>query len=96
MLAHHDAKQQLVSWFLDTGNSRTKIGAKIMSSSNGASGLHKQAAQDHEAAAKQHHKAAECHDQNKVSDAKESSKSAMGCCNTAQKSSTTACEHTAK
>jgi len=67
-----------------------------MSITNGASGLHKQAAQDHEAAAKQHHKAAECHDANKVADAKESAKSAMGCCDKAQKSSTTACEHTAK
>jgi hypothetical protein len=61
-----------------------------------ASGLHTQAAHNHEAAAKQHHKAAECHDQNKGSDAKTSSKSAMGCCNIAQKSSASAFEHTAK
>ena len=61
-----------------------------------ASGLHKQAASDHEAAAKHHRKAAECHDQNKLSDAKSSSKSAMDCCNTAHKSSATACERTAK
>jgi len=67
-----------------------------MSNIQEASGLHKQAAADHEAAAKHHHKAAECHDQNKVSDAKNSSKSAMGCCNTAHKSSVTACEKTAK
>jgi len=62
-----------------------------MSNINQASGFHKQAASDHEAAAKQHQKAAECHDQNKLSDAKGSSKSAMDCCNTAQKSSTAAC-----
>ncbi len=61
-----------------------------------ASGLHTQAALDHEAAAKHHHKAAECHDQNKVGDAKASSKSAMGCCNSAHKSSATACQNTAK
>ena len=67
-----------------------------MSDIQETSGLHKQAAADHEAAAKHHHKAAECHDQNKVSDAKNSSKSAMGCCNTAHKSSVTACEQTAK
>jgi len=60
------------------------------------SGLHKQAAIDHEEAAKHHHKAAECHDQNKMSDAKGSSKSAMDCCNKAQKHSATACEHSAK
>ena len=61
-----------------------------------SSGLHKQAASDHEAAAKHHRKAAECHDQTKVSDAKGSSKSAMDCCNTAQKSSAKACECSAK
>ena len=60
------------------------------------SGLHKQAASDHEEAAKHHHKAAECHDQNKVSDAKSSSKSAMDCCNKAQKHSASACESSAK
>ena len=67
-----------------------------MSNTNVASGLHKQAASDHEAAAKHHRKAAECHDQNKLSDAKASSKSAMDCCNTAHKSSATACERSAK
>jgi len=67
-----------------------------MSKTNEASGLHKQAASDHEAAAKHHRKAAECHDQNKLSDAKGSSKSAMDCCNTAHKSSATACECSAK
>ena len=67
-----------------------------MSTINEASGLHKQAASDHEAAAKHHRKAAECHDQNKVGDAKGSSKSAMDCCNTAQKTSATACECSAK
>ena len=67
-----------------------------MSNTNEASSLHKQAATDHQEAAKHHLKAAECHDQNKASDAKGSSKSAMECCNKAQKHSTTACEHTAK
>ena len=67
-----------------------------MSNINEASGLHKQAAIDHEAAAKHHRKAAECHEQNKLSDAKSSSKSAMGCCNTAQKHTATACECSAK
>ncbi len=56
-----------------------------MTQTNEASTLHKKAASDHEAAAKHHHKAAECHDHNKTSDAKASSKSAMDCCNTAQK-----------
>ena len=68
----------------------------IMSHSEEASGLHKQAASDHEAAAKHHHHAASCHDQNKADDAKASSKSAMECCNTAQKKSTSACECSAK
>ena len=67
-----------------------------MPNTNKASGLHKQAAIDHEEAAKHHRKAAECHDQNKLSDAKGSSKSAMDCCNTAKKSSATACECSAK
>jgi hypothetical protein len=64
----------------------------IMSNTNEASGLHKQVATDHEAAVKHDRKAAECHDQNKLSDAKGNSKSAMDCCNTAQKHSVTACE----
>ena len=67
-----------------------------MPNTNKASGLHKQAASDHEAAAKHHRKAAECHDQDKLSDAKGSSKSAMECCKTAQKNSATACECSAK
>ena len=67
-----------------------------MSNTKEASSLHKQAATDHEEAAKLHRKAAECHDQNKLSDAKGSSKSAMDCCNKAQKQSTTACEGSAK
>lgn len=62
-----------------------------MSASAGASVLHKQAAQDHEQAAKHHHHAAESHEKNNMNDAKESAKSAMGCCNTAHKSSTKAC-----
>ena len=67
-----------------------------MSNTNEASGLHKQAAIDHEEAAKHHRKAAECHDQNKLSDAKSSSKSAMDACNTAQKHTAKACESSAK
>jgi hypothetical protein len=61
-----------------------------------ASGLHKQAASAHEEAAKQHAHAASCHDQNKISDAKDSSKNAMECCNTAQKQSVAACGCSAK
>jgi hypothetical protein len=56
-----------------------------------ASRLHKQAASDHQIAAQSHIKAAECHDQNQASDAKVNSKSAMTCCNSAQKSSNLAC-----
>jgi len=67
-----------------------------MSNTNEASDLHKQAASDHEAAAKHHRKAADCHDQNKLSDAKGSSTSAMDSCNTAQRHSATACECSAK
>jgi len=67
-----------------------------MPQTNEASVLHKQAASDHEAAAQHHHKAAACHEQNKVSDANASSKSAMGCCNTAQKTTKTACDCSAK
>ena len=67
-----------------------------MSNTNKASDLHNQAASDHETTAKHHRKAAECHDQNKISDAKGSSKSAMDACNTAQKHSATACESSAK
>jgi len=59
---------------------------------NDASALHKKAASDHAAAAKHHIKAAESHDHNKVSDAKASAKSAMDCCNTAQKTSKAACD----
>ena len=70
--------------------------SNIMPNTKEASALHKQAASDHETAAKHHRKAAECHDQNKPSDAKGSSKSAMDCCNTAQKSSAAACERSAK
>lgn len=66
-----------------------------MSTNNHAGALHTKAAHDHEESAKHHHKAAECHDQEKVSDAKNSSKSAMSCCDTAHKSSSAACEHTA-
>jgi hypothetical protein len=73
-----------------------KKGIFIMSNVHEASGLHKKAASEHEAAARHHHKAAECHDHNKLSDAKSSSKSAMDCCNTAQKQSASACECSAK
>jgi hypothetical protein len=64
----------------------------IMQTTNNASGLHKQAAIDHQEAAKSHLKAAECHDKNNLTDAKDSSKSAMGCCNKAQKSTEAACK----
>jgi len=67
-----------------------------MTNMNPASSQHKQAASDHEAAAKHHMKAAECYDHNKISDAKESAKSAMDCCKTAQKHSETACSSSAK
>jgi len=67
-----------------------------MSNTNNASNLHTKAAHDHEEAAKHHHEAAACHTQDKTDEAKTSAKSAMGCCNTAHKSSTAACEHTAK
>jgi hypothetical protein len=67
----------------------------IMSNTETASGLHKQAAADHQEAAKSHLKAAECHDKNNLSDAKDSSKSAMGCCNMAHKSTEAACKKSA-
>jgi hypothetical protein len=67
-------------------------GEFTMTQTNEASTLHKKAASEHEAAAKHHHKAAECHDHNKTSDAKISSKSAMDCCNTAQKNTKAACD----
>lgn len=67
-----------------------------MTETNEASVLHKKAASDHEAAAKHHHKAAEYHDNNKLSDAKISSKSAMDCCNTAQKNTKAACDYSDK
>ncbi len=67
-----------------------------MSNASASSGLHKKAAQDHEVAAKHHLKAAEHHDKNNKSDAKLSSKSAMGCCDTALNSSKAACADTAK
>jgi hypothetical protein len=63
---------------------------------NDASALHKQAASDHSEAAKHHLKAADCHDHNKVDDAKTSSKSAMDCCNTAQKNTKAACDCSSK
>jgi hypothetical protein len=67
-----------------------------MSNNKEASDLHKKAASDHELAAKHHMKAAECYDSNQMSDAKSSSKSAMECCNLAQKQSESACECSAK
>lgn len=57
-----------------------------------ASSLHQQAARDHQDAANHHRNAARCHDQNKVSEAKASSSSAMECCNAAQSRSMSACE----
>lgn len=67
-----------------------------MSDINEASKLHTQAAKDHDATAKLHRNAADCHNQNKMADAKDSSKSAMECCNTAQKNSAAACGCSAK
>ena len=61
-----------------------------------ASAAHKQAAKEHQACADHHSKAAARHDSNKVDEAKASSESAMGCCNTATKSSVTACECSAQ
>jgi hypothetical protein len=68
----------------------------VMSNTNLASGLHKEAATDHEAAAEHHRKAAECHDMNKSQEAKSSSKDALAACNTAQKHSEKACASSAK
>ena len=59
-----------------------------MSNNSDASVLHKQAATGHEQAAKRRRKAAETHDQNKLSDTKGSSKSAMNSYTTAQTHST--------
>jgi hypothetical protein len=67
-----------------------------MSNHDEASTLHNQAASDHEAAAEQHRHAASCHDKNQQADAKGSSKSAMDCCNKAQKQSESACACSAK
>lgn len=67
-----------------------------MSDNHEACALHKQAAVDHQEAAKHHMKAAECHEQNKLSDAKGSSKSAMECCDKAQMQSKSACACSAK
>ena len=67
-----------------------------MSHHNEHSEMHKKAATDHEAAAKHHHAAADSHEHNKQGDAKASSKSAMDCCNSAQKTSKTACDASAK
>jgi hypothetical protein len=67
-----------------------------MSNINEASDLQNRAAIDHEVATQHHSKAAGCHDKHKMSDGKESSKDAMGCCTTAQENSTSACAHTVK
>jgi len=61
-----------------------------------ASAAHKQAASEHQACADHHNKAATSHDNNKVEDAKASSKSAMSCCQTASKVSEKACGCSAK
>ncbi|MFZ6798744.1 hypothetical protein [Undibacterium sp. Di24W] len=66
-----------------------------MSNTISASGLHKQAATDHQAAADHHKKAAESHAKDDMSEAKKHSISAMGCCDTAGKSSATACHKSA-
>ena len=52
---------------------------------------HKEAAKNHNECADFHLKAADQHDQHKDTDAKVSSKSAMACCETANKHSTAAC-----
>lgn len=67
-----------------------------MTSNTETSGLHKQAASDHNEAAKNHLLAADSLDQNNLTGAKEKAKSAMTCCNAAQKSSTAACKGVAK
>lgn len=67
-----------------------------MSNSDIASELHIQAASDHEAAARHHRAAAKCHDQKKMTDARDSSVSAMDCCKTAQQQTATACACSAK
>ncbi len=68
----------------------------MTSSTTAPSGLHIQAASDHEAAAQHHRKAAECYDHNKTSEAQSASRNAMECCNTAQKNTATACECSVK
>jgi len=87
---------QLFMHFVTQSHINILIRISIMSNINSASSQHKLAAGDHEEAAKHHIKAAECHDQNKISDAKESAKSAMDCCNKAQKHTETACSSSAK
>jgi hypothetical protein len=66
-----------------------------MSNTISASGLHKQAAADHQAAADSHKKAAESHAKNEMPDAKKHALSAMGCCDTAHKSTAAACHKSA-
>jgi hypothetical protein len=61
-----------------------------------ASAAHKEAAAEHTACAEHHTKAASCHDNQKIDDAKASSKSAMSCCVTAGKQSSAACGCSAK
>ena len=60
-----------------------------MSRINEDLGLHKQDTADDDEAAKYHRKAPEFYDQNKVSDAKGNSKSALDGCNPSHKHSTT-------
>ena len=67
-----------------------------MTNTNESSTLHKKAAGDHEAAAKHHQKAAESHDQNKLSDAKISAKSAMDSSDAAHKNTKVACDSSGK
>jgi hypothetical protein len=55
------------------------------------SAAHKEAAKEHKACADYHLKAADQHDHHKDADAKVSSKSAMACCETANKHSNAAC-----
>jgi hypothetical protein len=66
-----------------------------MSNTISASGLHKQAATDHQAAADHHKKAAESHAKDEIPEAKKHAISAMDCCDTAHRSTTTACHKSA-
>lgn len=63
-----------------------------MKQTDRARDLHTKAARNHEEAAQLHRQAAECHDQNRIVAARQSAKSAMDCCQTAQLHSIAACD----